>query len=113
MRKGKGNEKLTIVSSNLQFTAFLIYFREEGVIFAVTFWQWFIEFVFNVTIFIFLAFFKDKNRMVDHTFLLIGIFMSYNVLPAFYFTSGKSFRRVLKSEGLVRTVWKALTHNLN
>ena len=50
--------------------------------------------------------------MVDHIFLVMCIFMACIVLPTFYFTSGKAFRRVLKTEGLFRTLWKAYTHNL-
>ena len=51
--------------------------------------------------------------MVDHTFLLVGSVVGYIVLPSFYFTSGKSFRRVLKAEGFVKAMWKAFTHKLN
>ena len=91
----------------------LLYSRDEGVIFTITLWQWCLEAIFNLTIFIFQFFFKEKSRMVDHTFLLMSIFMSCIVLPSFYFTSGRAFRRVLKTEGFVRTMWKAYTHNLN
>ena len=91
----------------------LLYSRDEGVIFTITLWQWCLEAIFNLTIFIFQFFFKEKSRMVDHTFLLMSIFMSCIVLPSFYFTSGRAFRRVLKTEGFVTTMWKAYTHNLN
>ena len=95
------------------FDFWLLYFREEGVIFAITLWQWCLEAFFNLTIFIFQYFFKEMNRMIDHTFLLMGIVMSTVVLPSFYFMSGRAFRRVLKTEGFLKTMWKAYTHNLN
>ena len=95
------------------FDFWMLYFREEGVIFAITLWQWCLEAFFNLTIFIFQYFFKEMNRMIDHTFLLMGIVMSTVVLPSFYFMSGRAFRRVLKTEGFFRTMWKAYTHNLN
>ena len=82
-------------------------------IFAITFWQWCTEVLFALALFIFFAFFKEKSRMVDHTVLLMSILMSTVILPSFYFMSGKSFRRVLKTEGFFKTMWKAFTHNLN
>ena len=82
-------------------------------IFAITFWQWCTEVLFAFALFVFFAFFKEKSRMVDHTVLLMSIFMSTVILPSFYFMSGKSFRRVLKTDGFFRTMWKAFTHNLN
>ena len=91
----------------------MLYFRDEGVIFTITLWQWCLEALFNLITFIFQIFLKEKNRMVDHTFLLMCVFMSCIVLPTFYFTSGRAFRRVLKTEGFVSTMWKAYTHNLN
>ena len=90
----------------------MLHFREEGVIFTITLWQWCLEALFNLITFIFQIFLKEKNRMVDHTFLLMCVFMSCIVLPTFYFTSGRAFRRVLKSDELFRTLWKAYTHNL-
>ena len=114
LKKEKGKLQIFLKTSLICLIfRWILSFREEGVIFAITLWQWCIEAFFNLTILVFQYFFKEMNRMIDHTFLLMGIVMSTVVLPLFYFMSGRAFRRVLKTEGFFKTMWKAYTHDLN
>ena len=114
LKKEKGKLQIFLKTSLICLIfRWILSFREEGVIFAITLWQWCIEAFFNLTILVFQYFFKEMNRMIDHTFLLMGIVMSTVVLPSFYFMSGRAFRRVLKTEGFFKTMWKAYTHDLN
>ena len=56
-------------------------FRDDGIVIAITFWQWIIEFIFNLLgIGMILA--LGANRKVDHFLALFNIWVGTSVVPS-------------------------------
>ena len=53
------------------------------------------------------------NRQVDHFVAIFGFMFGVVVIPSFYMMACAEFRRDLKTFGLVKAFWLALTHNMN
>ena len=85
-------------------------FRHDGIVIAVTFWQWFVELLFNISC-IGVVSVLGANRQVDHFFALLGIWFSVSVLPSFYFMASADFRRDLEANGIIKSFWLALTQD--
>ena len=81
-------------------------------VFGITFWQWLVEFVFNVLLIIFIKFMKSENRTYDHFVGLLACGIMFIVVPSFYFMADSSFRRALKNDGFFRAMWKAMIHSI-
>ena len=99
-----------IMQQMKSFVFFLI--RENGVIFAITFWQWLVEGIFNFCVVVFLAFLKGHNRTFDHVIILLFFHLVYIILPSFYFIADKPFRRDLRTDGLCKALWKVATNTI-
>ena len=83
-------------------------FRHDGIVIAVTFWQWFVELLFNIFS-IGIVSVLGANRQVDHFVALFGIWFSVSILPSFYFMASADFRRDLETKGIIKAFWMALT----
>ena len=77
---------------------------------AITFWQWFVEFIFNLLIIGIVAGLRlGANRKVDHFGALFSIWFGTSVVPSFYFMACAEFRRDLETFGLLKAFWRAIT----
>ena len=90
------------------FSALLL--RDDGIVIAISFWQWLVEFFFNLGC-IGILITLGANRQVDHFVVLTGIGFSMCVIPLFYFMACASFRRDLESYGFIKAFWIAITRN--
>ena len=77
---------------------------------AITFWQWFVEFIFNLLLIGIVAG-LGANRKVDHFASLFGVWFGTSVLPSFYFMACAEFRRDLEAFGLLKAFWRAIKKN--
>ena len=89
---------------------FYFLFRDDGIVIAITFWQWLVEFIFNL-IAIGLIVGLGANRQVDHFLALFSIWFGSSVIPSFYFMACADFRRDLKTFGPIKALWLAITKN--
>ena len=87
-------------------------FRDDGIVIAVTFWQWFVEFIFNLLLIGTIAG-LGSNRQVDHFASLIVTWFGTSVIPSFYFMACADFRRNLGTYGLLKAFWLAITKDDN
>ena len=79
-------------------------FRDDGIVIAITFWQWFVEFIFNLLGIGFILG-LGANRKVDHLMALFNIWVGTSVVPSFYFMACADFRRDLETYGLLKAFW--------
>ena len=82
--------------------------RDDGIVIAITFWQWFVEFVFKLLL-IGLFARLGSNRQLDHFSSLFVIWFGTSVIPSFYFMACADFRRDLETYGLLKAFWLAVT----
>jgi hypothetical protein len=75
---------------------------------AITFWQWLVEFIFNLLL-IGIHAGAGANRNVDHFAALFSIWFGTSVVPSFYFMACAEFRRDLETFGLLKAFWRAIT----
>ena len=87
-------------------------FRNDGIVIAITFWQWLVEFIFNLFV-IGLIKGAGANRQVDHFMAIFSFWFGTSVIPAFYIMACAEFRRNLETVGLVKAFWLAITHSTN
>ena len=87
-----------------------IFFRDDGIIVAITFWQWVIETLYNL-VSIGLVASLGGNRQLDHFRALLSIWFGVSVLPSFYFMASANFRRDFENFGLLKAFYIALTKN--
>ena len=80
--------------------------RNDGIIIAITVWQVFAETLFNLASIIAHEVISIKNY--DFVNVLIQFFVSYIILPSFYFLADNKFRIALKEMGILRSIWAAL-----
>ena len=83
-------------------------FRDDGIVIAITFWQWFVELVFNLLL-IGLVAGLGANRRVDHFAALTSLWVGTSLVPSFYFMACAEFRRDLETFGLLKAFWRAIT----
>ena len=87
---------------------FDIFFRNDGIVIAITFWQWFVESIFNMLL-IGTIVGLGSNRQVDHFSSLFTTWFGTSVIPSFYFMACADFRRDLETNGLLKAFWLAIT----
>ena len=87
-------------------------FRNDGIVIAITFWQWLVEFIFNLMVIGVIAG-SGGNRKVDHFATIFGFILGMVVIPSFYLMACAEFRRDLEIFGLVKALWLALNHSTN
>ena len=87
---------------------FTFFFRDDGIVIAVTFWQWAVEFIFNLLLIGLLAG-LGANLLVDHFVALFSLWFGLSVVPSFYFMACAEFRRDLETYGLLKAFWIAIT----
>ena len=103
-----------MLESPLTFVLKLIYtlpLRNDGIVIAITFWQWFVEFIFNVMVIGMIAVSGVGNRQIDQFVTIFGFFVGRVVIPSFYLMACAEFRRDMKTFGLRKAFWMALTHS--
>ena len=86
--------------------------RDDGIVIAITFWQWFVELIFNLLL-IGLVAGLGSNRQVDHFLSLFMTWFGTSVVPSFYFMACADFRRDLETYGLLKAFWLAITKDGN
>ena len=82
--------------------------RDEGIVIAVTIWQWIAELVVTILGGI-ISVNHGENRIVDHFMLFSIIWIVHVVLPAFFLLADSQFRRSLQEKGFIRAIFEALT----
>ena len=82
--------------------------RDEGIVIAVTIWQWIAELVVTILGGI-ISVNHGENRIVDHFMLFSIIWIVHVVLPAFFLLADSQFRRSLQERGFIRAIIEALT----
>ena len=87
---------------------FHLLFRNDGIVIAVTFWQWVVEFIFNILLIGLLAG-LGANLKVDNFVALFSLWFGSTVVPSFYFMACAEFRRDLETYGLLKAFWIAIT----
>ena len=92
------------------FSVFLL--RDDGIVIAITFWQWLVELFFNLGCIGF-TMVMGANRQVDHFMAIFSFWFGTSVIPAFYIMACAEFRRNLETVGLVKAFWLALNHSTN
>ena len=76
---------------------FHFFYRDEGIVIAVTIWQWIAE--VGVSILGGIIFFNPgENRIVDHFMVFLFIWIVHVVLPAFVLLADNQFRRSLQAQ---------------
>ena len=89
---------------------FILFFfcccRNDGIIISITIWQVFAETLFNLGSIIAHEVISIQNY--DFVNVLIQFFVSYIILPSFYFLADNKFRIALKEMGILRSIWAAL-----
>ena len=83
-------------------------FRNDGIVIAITFWQWFVESIFNMLL-IGTIVGLGSNRQVDHFSSLFTTWFGTSVIPSFYFMACVDFRRDRETYGLLKAFWLAIT----
>ncbi len=86
--------------------------RDDGIVIAITFWQWFVEFVFNLLLIGLMAdhVLYNRDRKIDHFLSLLLIWFGTSVVPSFYFMACENLhRRNMETHGLFKAFWKAIT----
>ena len=83
-----------------------LHFRNDGIIIAITVWQVVVESTSNVGFFIAHEFISSEQHKLIIT--LVGLFITYVILPSFYFLGDNRFRLTLKDKGILRSIWTAL-----
>ena len=97
-----------IFSYSRIITLFHFFYRDEGIVIAVTIWQWIAE--LGVSILGGIIFFNHgENRIVDHFMVFLFIWIVHVVLPAFVLLADNQFRRSLQEKGFMRAIIEALT----
>ena len=66
--------------------------RENGIVMAITFWQWLAEFILQMIFVLFLSFIMGRSRLFDHSLFCVMIFLLNTCLPTFTFLSDSHFR---------------------
>ena len=85
------------------------FFRDEGVIVSITYWQWALELTFNLLMILFHSYVRGNERRMDDWIGISMFFFGFVVLPAFYFLADVRFRRVLDQQSIHVALWMALT----
>ena len=83
-------------------------FRNDGIVIAITFWQWIVESIFNLLLIGLIAG-LGNNRQVDDFLSLCIAWFGTSVVPSFYFMACADFRRDLETFGLLKAFWLAIT----
>ena len=86
---------------------YLHYFRNDGIIIAITVWQVVVESTSNVGLGMAREFIisYDQHKLILN---LVQLFITYIILPSFYFLGDNRFRLALKDNGILRSIWTAL-----
>ncbi len=82
-------------------------FREDGVMFSVSFWQWVLEVLLVLLMTLHLYYLAGKSRFFDKFFNVIGTFY-YHVINAFYLFGDREFQRGVTQNGILTSVRKAI-----
>ena len=69
----------------------------------MAFWQWFVEFIFNLLLMGIIAG-LGANCKVDHFAAVSRIWFGTSVVPSFYFMACAEFRRDLEKFGLLKVM---------
>ena len=86
------------------------FFRNNGIVIGVTFWQWVMELALTILASI-IHVIKGKNRAIEHGMTLFVAGFSYVILPAFYLMADQKFRNNLEKSGLFKAIINAFKQN--
>ena len=85
--------------------------RDDSIVMSIAYWQWFVEFLFNIGMVIFHLSIRGDQRRIDHWIGIAMFFFGFVLLPSFYFLADVKFRRALDQKGLKQALWLALTQS--
>ena len=84
-------------------------------IFSISFWQWFAEFLLNIssTIFMYLFLGNGGNDFLETMLVIFYNFMMYAFLPLFYLLADRKFRNAYQKNGMIKSLWSALKQDFD
>ena len=85
--------------------------RDDSIVMSIAYWQWIVEFIFNIGMVIFHLSIRGDQRRIDHWIGIAMFFFGFVLLPSFYFLADVKFRRALDQKGLKQALWLALTQS--
>ena len=91
-----------IVLNSLRYS----HFRNNGIIIAITVWQVVVETISTIGFVIAHEFISGHHHKLILT--LPQLFITYVILPSFYFLGDNRFRLAVKDKGIFRSIWTAL-----
>ena len=91
-----------IVLNSLSYS----HFRNDGIVIAITVWQVVVESISTIGFVIAHEFISGHHHKLILT--LVQLFITYVILPSFYFLGDNRFRLTLKDNGILRSIWTAL-----
>ena len=91
-----------IVLNSLSYS----HFRNDGIVIAITVWQVVVESISTIGFVIAQEFISANQHKLILT--LVQLFITYVILPSFYFLGDNRFRIAVKDKGIFRSIWTAL-----
>ena len=99
------------VASMISPESFSLRQRDDSIVMSIAYWQWAVEFLFNIGMVIFHLSIRGDQRRIDHWIGFLMFFFGFILLPSFYFLADVKFRRAIDQKGLKQALWLALTQN--
>lgn len=85
--------------------------RDEGIILAVTFWQWIAEITLLVILGVPRLFLLGENLIFEQLYGYTLSMLQFTILPSFYLLADTRFRRSLEEKGYIEAIKSAITQN--
>ncbi len=82
-------------------------FREESIMFAVTFWQWVLELAANFVIYVYPQIPRKVNNLAEHVYT-IAVQLFFAILNTFYLLGDGQFHMNASKFGIATAIFKAL-----
>lgn len=85
--------------------------RDDGIVIAVTFWQWIAEITLQVILGVPRLFLQGENLILEQFYGFSLCMLQYTILPSFYLLADTRFRRSLDEKGFLKAIKSAITQN--
>ena len=82
-------------------------------IFAISIWQIIAEFLLFLTSSLLIYYFRSEDLVTEVILIIFYAFIMHVVFPSFYLLSDSKFRNAYQQNGLIKSLWFALTQNFD
>ena len=82
-------------------------------IFAISIWQIIAEFLLFLTSWILMYYFRSEDPATEAMIIIFFAFIIHVVFPSFYLLADSKFRNAYQQNGLIKSLWFALTQNFD